>query len=741
MSLAVRIDTAEPRILRDRIAMLISGAKDGRLQWDMAKSSGVCVDPVTFSAMLQPVQLAAAWSTSSAAPYQRLLKADYALATAASWVDKSYRFDGDNYLYALGVNEAATTHATFDRNRGFWFSYFPFALNDVVENLRIRMGNVGLSVYSDGSVQVYKPVASFSDYTSANLVGNGSIATMEGEHRSQDGRTQGATGANLAGVPTDLMVLPWRGRELLVLSSRGGGFSFAFEDIQADAIDPTITTAGTMAWYVPSGQAMVQAAPLRYATSGTLVSTVQYLPEAPEVGAAAPTGQVYWDKPGYGVQTTPTVSALNAAGTGAFVPDGVTGTARAQVTLTGDGFNSPWVYGASLIWAPTTQDTDDSEEADISGLIDQLSISVPESPSGVQVSMRLRNTDAALLLAAKIDTVGNRPLEIDMDGHTVFYGRTQDPSFDWRLNGAADSLEIDVRDDWCALERYQMLTPTPFDGRELDDVLTELARMPGYASALVDIGTYGLTLAPGCKASRGEWRLIPEAGDNPAEWLERLTKDYCDRAMVGWVPAAGGRTFRCQGAGTLSTTPAYRLYADNDTAYAALVAGGMSAADARQNAHRHVWRTMKEKVEAPNANTGRVWGFDPTIDRLIGCVWQDTPSRQPNTVPSARPDNWRGEPDRVSVFDPALSDQATVEYAAAVQRSRYLAQRRLAEMSCDLMMKADGMILWRGDCVQIANWGVYRVLTLNAQLKHDGRGWVWRPADYSLEYVAPEPPS
>lgn len=721
--------------------MLVSGAKGGRLQWDMAKSAGVCVDPVTFSAMLQPVQLAAAWSTSSAAPYQRLLKADYTLGTPGSWVDKSYRFDGDNYLYSLGVNEAATTHATWDRNRGFWFSFFPFALNDVVESLRIRMGNVGLSVYSDGSVQIFKPVASMSDYTAANLVGNGSIATMDVEHRSQDGRSQGATGANLAGVPTDLMVLPWRGRELLVLSSRGGGFSFAFDDIKADAVDPTITTAGTMAWYVPYGQAMVQAAPLRYASSGTLVSTVQYLPEAPEIGAAAPTGKVYWDKPGYGVQTTPVASALNAAGSGAFVPDGVTGTARVQVALTGDGFNSPWVYGASLVWPATTQDTDSSEEVDIAGLIDQLSISVPESPSGVQVSMRLRNTDAALLLAAKIDTVANRPLEIDLDGHTVWYGRTQDPSFDWRLNGTADSLELEARDPWCAGERYQMLNPTPFDTTLLEDEFEELALMPGYAAAATDIDAFGLTLAPGGKASRGDWRMIPEAGDSPTDWLERLARDYCDNAMMGWVPRAAGKTFRCKSARAMSTTPAFTLYADNDAAYAALVAGGMGAAEARQKAHRHVWRRMKEKVEAPLANTGRVWGFDPSIDRLIGCVWQDTPSRQPNTVPSVRPDNWRGEPVRVSVFDPALTDQAAVEYVAAIQRSRGLAQRRLAELECDLMLMADGMILWRGDCVRVQNWGIYRVLTFTAQLRCDARGWVWRPATYSLEYVAPEPPS
>lgn len=740
MSVAVRIDTAEPRILRDRLAMLTTGSKDGRLQWDLGLSSNIWVDLVTYSAILQPVQTKAEWSSSAAAPYGRLRKADFSL-TGASWVEHSYRFNGDVYLYLVGATETVTTHTTWERNQGFWFSFFSYGLNDAYCQLQVRMGTVGIEIYSDGSVRLYKPVASMADFTTANLIGSGSITDLDDRHSRQSGRSDGAPGRMMTGMPTDVMIMPWRGREILITSNRGGGFSFTFEDIAADAVSPTITSSATMAWKVPYGQAMVQCAPLRFASSGALVSRPYTLPEPPEIGAPAPTCQAYYDAPGYGVQVAPAASAVANDGSTPFVPDGTEDTTRLRIALTGDGTNTPAVHGGAVVYDATTQDTDESEEADIAGYIDEITFNVPESPSGVQVSLRIRDADACAAVADNISMASNRPIEIDLDGHTVFWGRTGRPDYTYNLNAHIDSVDIDCRDQWVALERYQIQTPTPFDSRDLADVIEELAIMPGYSTWNTDIEAFGFTLAPGSRAAEGEWRLIPEAGDNPAEWIERLVNDYTPKAVTGWVPAALGPTFQCATPASLGTTPALRLYATNAASHAAYIALGYSEAEAMQLEHRGVWRTMRETVEEARGNIGSVWGFDPQIDMAVAATWADAASRVPNTVPSVRPDNWLGEPKRVSILDPALSTQAMVEYAAAVQRATCSTQRRLAELECDLLLKPDGTLLWKGECIQVESWGIYRVLTFTASLKSDARGWVWRPAQYTLEYVAPEPPS
>jgi hypothetical protein len=85
-----------------------------------------------------------------------------------------------------------------------------------------------------------------------------------------------------------------------------------------------------------------------------------------------------------------------------------------------------------------------------------------------------------------------------------------------------------------------------------------------------------------------------------------------------------------------------------------------------------------------------------------------------------------------------FTQQADVEWAAAILGDRVGRAQRLAEWTSDLLVyegTASYLPVWRGDCVHLKGYGVYRVRSIDAECELEGTAATWRTCRYVGEYV------
>lgn len=755
--LTVQIDVAEPRIQYDRLGVLTTGSKESadgninRVQWDMFHSNaGAQLDFITFTGYLTPAPASAAWQTSARTQFL-IRQADTDKAASANWTEiNSHKFTGDIYLQSLGVNEPVQTLATFEKNMPWWFSWFAHGQGDQFAQLKVILGNVGLEFYTDGTCRIYKPVAAFADFTVTNYRGEGNITKLDNDHIPISGtNVQGGAQTSIQDAPVDVLIFPWRKRELVIMSTRGGGFSFCFEDIDRDDPDPTITAAGKMQFYVPTGQATVQASPAKlrtgnwFATTGMFLSQVLELRQPPKTGAVA-VAQAYFDLPGYDVAPTVAAKVVDYDTFADFVGNGVKTKCRLRVDMAGNGKNTPWLYGASAYFAAVTKNTDSAHAITLDSLITEANLSVTESPADVVLTLKTRDVATLGASVSQIKRVANRPIRAVIGtpptdptaatGIALLTGRTGSPKWHEAVRDSATHLTWECRDRWKSLEKYTILDPLPFDGRLLEDVIKELAMLPGYPSSDMDVEPFGFPLPSLGQTSKGEWSLIPEEGDSPATWLDRLWEDYAKTCVRGWYPSATGPKFRFrlpqEYGGSLSSTESLTIY---ETTAQAVSLGGRSAAEAYQ----YVYTSFEEDTLEIEANDIRVTGWDSRIDRAFQAHGEDANSKIPDTAPSARPENWLGEPRNVALFEPAITRQTEANYAAAVMGYRLMTSPRPSSWGSQMLFNGDGSPVWTGNVVKLYNKGRYRVLTVSIDFKFESStaNRAWRPATYTGRYL------
>lgn len=715
-ALSVLIDTEEPRVIGERISVTVVGEAEGRLGWDMVRSSGVFLDALTYTAMLTPDQI-------GTTTWARLRKPDYpAIAVLADWVEKAGPGVNDVYLHGVGVNTAATTSAVFDRNRGFWLSYWQYGTNERFASLYARVGDMGFEFWADGTVNAYRPVTSFASGWSAP-VASGSIAAKSDRSSSVQGK---AAGNAVGGLPVDVLILPCRHNEVLVLSNRGGGFSVVREDIAESESSPTITASDTFAWWCPTMQASVQAGALTFATSGTLISEPIELPRAPAVGQTA-TVTAHYDMPGYGTPCTVTGSVLETDGVAAFVPDGTKTACRLAVTITGGGVSTPFVYGATAVWDAVLGATDGTAEVDLTAFPFEATLEFGEDPGSTRFSITANGAAALEAAIPNAGIIGNRPIEAWIGTCPIFRGRSGSPSYDEHVDDEATSITWECGDEWAAMDRYLVADDVPLDGLQLSDVFALLAQMPGYPATDMDVAALDFMLPVRGGASRGEWAQTIKSGDRAAEVATRLRDEFAGTCVMGWAPVGTGRRFRVRTRSGIGTTPDVTIYSTTEAAEAAV---GEALAPYR------VFRTFKEEAIEPEANLIRVTGWDSKTGRLFQAVSRDAASMDPTTAPAARPDNWLGEPRRVSQYDPGLTTLDAATFVAAMLKERLGAVRYVATWDCEMLLKADGAPVWRGDLVRLDGVATYRILTGSTRFRCESVSPEWRPTTYTGERIA-----
>jgi hypothetical protein len=679
--------------------------------------------------MLTPLPVTTSWQTSAAGLYYRWKSTDYILISPMAWKDYDRRFAGDNYLTSQNVNEIVTTAYTFPKNRPFFLSWYAFNSgnsNFVQMDCYLGYGSdtsVQLRFWSNGKVDIYKNLT---------LLGNGDI-TDNVKYPVRYGPNSTVyvqPGKQPAPQYMEVMIIPCRNRELLVVSNQSGGFVWRFDDLDENDTDATITGEGSFRWHVPEGQASVQFAPLNFLTSGTLLTTPYRERFAPASGAAH-IERAFYNLPGYGTSSV-TARLRNSTDTGDFTPDGSSVDVRGRVDMAGDGTSTPFVYGMESVFSTVTANTDGLHSTVIDNYLTDAELIIPEEETGEVLTLKVKTPDALETAGVTaIKRIENRPFEARVGSILIFGGRTNPPKFKDGISDYARDVRWEVRSRTKAHELYKFQEVTPFDYLYLDEAIKLIAKLPGYTDADMDIPAIDFQIPGVGAASEGEWANIPEVGDSAQSWLDKLHETYARNYWRGWVPTATRLVYRFKSEASLGTSPVAILY---DSMQNAHVHGLYDLAD-----YSHWYSDFEEEPLELEANVIRVIGNDPRTNLPIFANYVNASSIAPDTLVSARPDDWIGEPRPYAYFNPAITTLAAAFRCLGTLVSRVPVKHYVATWTCQMMFKTDGSPVWKGDPVQLYNKGVYRINTIRVPFSLETGNLVWRKATYTGRKIPGSP--
>lgn len=682
------VDCPEPRVLQDRVVVSADGTS-----WSMDVSSDtVWIDPITSTAMLRPLPLSPSWATTATGAYARLQKSSYSLPTPSEWIETQKRLAADYYLESDN-NEKATTTATWAVNTPAFLSVFVPGNADVGKRVVIKFGwgvedaagSVHVQIRADGSATVYK---------SGSIVGQYDVEVGA----NQPGKLKGAAQAN-SGRLVEILALPCRARELLVVLSTGTGFSHVFADLNAFSSN-TITPSAAFWWQCPSTRAVVQCAPCRFETAGNLFGRLVQMPFAPATGTTFANYFAY-DDVGNGTNSG-TITLVDSSYI-TFSANGIRNTGRVKVALAGDSYGSPGVYSVDLYSDPTTTTTANAP-VDITTLLHTISIAVPRTGP---VTVNLAGFDPQAFADAGMEqpeTTGDRPFRIAVGGTDIVRGTLAKPGRsygDGLADGYGDELSWSGTSRQGEGARRQFRVQFPYDGLALTDVLTDLMKLRGLSPSDYFISADAFVLPYTPAVSMGKWELMPERGDTVGQWEDKIVSDYAGTWEVGDMPTPTGYKTRFVDPATLGTSPDLTLYqsiADAVSASGGNVAPGL--------APYRVIRAGTFRVQKVSAECNQVIviGRDPGTTSLVTSQYDDAASQDPTTAPASRPANWRGSLVTFQLVDPAITSQAAADRARDILVDRLTTEKIEATWGCDILIKdSDDRVLWKTDVVRIYN--------------------------------------
>jgi hypothetical protein len=684
----VELDCPEPRVALDRICLSCDGTS-----WQTSLADGIWVDPITRTAMLTPLPLTEDWNSVFTGDFSRLVKSDYSLADTADWNEVPRRGAADVYLEG-GENAKATTVDTYSANQPFSISFYVPGVEELGERTVFKCGwgvenaagSITLRFRANGSVTIYKGeslVGIYDSVTNPNTAGRQS-------KKSSD--------LSIAQRTVNVLLIPCRRRELLVVTDASTGFSHVFADLDPFLETETITPAGSFWWQFPATWASCQLAPLRFLEEGVIygqLTTLRYPP---------PTGTLFdgifaYDKIGVGVLESGNVDPVKADLT-AYTANGVIDQLRIELSLTGDGTSTYGVYALDLYTAPTLTATADAPY-DITLKVRSLSMAVPENGP---VTGRLTAFNPAGLTADGLeqsDVTGDRPFRVAVGGVDILRGTTGKPTRAYSNGndtGIADLLTWELFDREREFREKQFAAALPYDGLFLVDAVGDLVTLAGFPDTDVLISSDPFTLPYTPAVSSGKFELVPERGQTIAEWLDRFHSTFCPTWPRGWVPTLAGYKYQFFDPDDLSLTPVIALY----QSHADALAGGISGA---LGPYR-VIRNLSVERQTPEANQVIVIGQDPGTLKYIYAQYDDAASQAPATAPGSRPTNWRGRVASVVIEDPAITSQDAADRALNILVDRLVSERVVGTWESDLLIHSGSdRPLWKGDTIRLANVG------------------------------------
>jgi hypothetical protein len=725
MALSFKFDHAQNRFARLRIGVALAGK-------DLASpgSSGIYVVPVDDSIILRPVCTGASWQISSSAPYNKLGISDFGSPSGIKEVDQSGL--GAKKFLTGAKNITLQTSTTWAKNTGFVVELLNYS-NGANNAIALECGwSSGTSLAADTAFRLY------SDGFAEVWRGGVKIATGK--------ISGGGAASNPQNQTIQIIFLPCKKRELLIWSSGGDGFRAIMPDINEDTADPEIVPSAKFWVRQPDLSTNLLVAPLKFATSGYALSEAYVLAEAP-VGGSPPfadvletydnatwaggTGQPYRL---YGDQSYRTGNSdagsvvITDNGGSTFVPDGSAKTVRLKVNLSGDGNSTPSIYGAEAGWLGLEAETNNSEEFDATDYVTAFSLSVPEGggPSARVTVNAHPDVEAGV---AALRTQCNRPMEIRLGTVPILNGRASPPQYSRRSRPEAEKIVFEVESTIKALKRYRFRERKPFDGMYVcrpvaeDSLVRWILRQVGVPDSAMVLENSNVRIGDIAPERCGEWAEYADVGASAWEVLSRFLEDYLGGWFYDVVPIGGNLKFVVKSPATIeASAPVIDLYWDNADALAASVP--------EEDVYKVVVRQMDYQVVEPETNEIVVTGRDPRTGLSIGAIKRDYSSQDPTLAPSARPDNWIGEPAIVGIINAGISTQDTANSAAALAFARLSNRRTLLEIECEFLT-VSGVPVWRGDRVSI-DGDEWIVTALELEATSDVDDFRWLPCKYTL---------
>lgn len=710
-NLRVLIDTAQPRLSSDRLALSVKGN-----DWDDTSLVNVYHDRVTETLFLMPLPMSPQWNQNHTGDYARLKKSDFTFATPSAWVESDRMDSGhSNYLHSQGVVESAITTQTFSADTPMYLSYFaPGTGADKQIDLEFGWANTALKsdpgpsvsvrVWSDGLTEVWK---------NGKIVWSGSIA---GDKSAQSTDLQ----------TVNLYCIPFRQRELLILSNQGTGFSAVFEDIAEDDFTTPILPS-TKFWFKFYGDATIELAPIRVFKTGSAVSKQLALAEPVE---SPPDDIVQFS--GGPVQAT--LSLVDADDPTTAFASGQR--CRLKADFSGNGVTTPVLFAAEVVYDGEVALTSDSP-TDITAYVKECVIDVGDDPSGVTASLTFESPkEIESEVIGNFLTLSNRPVEIYVGSRRIFTGRTNAPDYILSPTDFTSKATITVRDHWKALETYFYSDPKALDGYQLTDAFAWVVKSAGFEDDDLDLpADMGFAL-PKVGTQSADFNVLINVFDTPAEWAKRLHETYASRHLIGFGPEG---VFRLADPDdTVGAT--VKLCSTFDSAL--LQVGGSPGAstyDQKNRARKRVFRKFRSaKLEAA-ANYVCVIGHDPRLDAPIRSVNVDYESADPSTPPNGRPDNWLGELRKFGYADSTITTQDAADFACQTIYERLTRVGEVCEFECELLIDDADKLVWKGDVVELEGYGRYRITSFHGSLSAEAsdapHDMTSRPFTYTAERI------
>jgi hypothetical protein len=711
--ISVAIDTAQPRLKRDRIALTAGGPELAGEGY-----SNVWVDVVTQTLMLRPMALFDAWYTSNAGIYAKPTLASLEKNGGHVWRENEVYPGAGLFFQTTQSGDWLRTSSTIGRNRGVVLSFFANGSGD--DYIALDCGwastvdyteSVALRFRSGGTVEVWK---------GGDQIGRYSISGFE-------------DGLDTTNQRVSLILLPMRRRELLVRSNRGGGFVHVFEDIAEDDADPTVTPDAKFWVQSQAGTLDVQFAPIKFPGSGYAYSLDGQFGVAPPIGATsevtdadpvAPTvdyARVLGDVPYGGTGTVTAVSFRNLDGT-AFVPDGAATQVKLKVDLAGDGDYTPYVYGVHMAYQAEWDDTDDSEEFDLTPRLMADAAPRLDVPDGPEPARLVIEANAPADLdgdVAKIETVASRPLELRWDGDPILSFVSQPSSLVYGVDDEGTRIMIEALDRSSLLREYQFSDPVPLDGLPLShptdpSAVRFVLRRAGIDPTEMDLDDAAFDLPRIAPRRCGDYNYLIEQGETGESALYRLRDEFAAGWAMGFKPTATGPKFWFKDIDALSATPVVTLYASQEDA------------DAETAVDPEFYGDLRTHLLPVEANELRVYGLDPRTRKAIGAYRIDAASQDPAEPPSTRPDNWVGGVRKMGVFDPRITSDDAAARVVDTVFPVVSAARRMAEWTC-LWPFVDDVPVWKWDVVRLFGVGDFRVASLSVSIEAEFGSYRYLP--------------
>lgn len=694
----VLIDVPEPRPVKGRLAVGADGST-----WDFrpgTTASNVWIDPCTSTVMLAPLPVTSAWTTTFTGNYARYQYSDFSGTDIAKW--QGFRVSSNNNDTALRTKQATSQPinltAPLDANTPVWFRYHRNQTQDSTDDIILVAGfNVGAGGAAPNNFSVQ---LKFRNNGSISVFKNGTLEAVYDRSGTNFSSARAYTSVfNPARKWINVMVIPFRGRELLVWTDNGTCFSHVFDGLGYPNNPATapILPAGQLSFTVPTGTISIQAARVYFEQSGYIMGASKTLRYAPTAGEwTTPTTQVYSDQFGAGA-TMPTVTTTVVDATSpyaTFVGNGTKTDVRIKVAWSGaSGGTNTGVYCADA-WVDQPASATYDGTIDITTAVQSLSLDVGED-GRTSLSMTARVRALSDLGVPKLTETGDRPIAIQLSSPKtgaswvdLFRGTLSPPELTYETGDdpyTYGTLAFTGVDRFGDFDVTMFPEAVPNDGNTIAQVYDRVLPVAGYSTATYLLSNYtsSFTVPLAADISRGSYTMVPKRGDYVGGYLNSFRDEYLATWYTGWRPTTattptGGYKFQISDPAVVGTTAALTLYQSYADAQAY---GGYLLYESPQR----TVRALKRYYESPEANQVTVVGQDPRTGRLLTKTTINTASQTPGTAPASRPDNWRGRPVQYIYTSENLTSQAAVNDAATLLYNRIGTGRYLIEWESDLL--------------------------------------------------------